>query len=207
MCQYDTLQRSLPSAICTTPMLTNNPSLRNKNLSARIKVAQVDIFSRCCEAWAAMRCNCDFWKPRMQNTRNIFCLLEKRAKPRNNFITTIFVKSLFITQYRMCYAIYIPLNAKDLAIELRMVVHGNRQYAIKFARANNSDWLRALKHLIKTRLQQMKRYINKTRERITSTKSLTYPRNYRFYRNGNFCKVTYVGRIIAGAKVDARATQ
>ena len=47
---------------------------------------------------------------------------------------------------------YIPLNAKDLTIELTMVAHGNRQNAIKLARANNSDLLRALKHLIETRL-------------------------------------------------------
>ena len=49
--------------------------------------------------------------------KNIFFFSEKRAKPKSNFITTTFRKSLFITQYRMRYAIYIPLNAKDLSID------------------------------------------------------------------------------------------
>ena len=46
----------------------------------------------------------------------------------------------------MRYAIYIPLNAKDLTIELAIVAYGNQGNAIKFARANHSDLLRALKH-------------------------------------------------------------
>ena len=40
--------------------------------------------------------------------------------------------------------IYIPLNTKDLAIELTMLAYGNRKNTMKFARANNSDLLRAL---------------------------------------------------------------
>ena len=63
-----------------------------------------------------------------------------------------FEKSLFLTKYRMRYAIYIPPNTKDLAINQTMVAYGNRQNAITFARANNSDFLRTLKHLIETRL-------------------------------------------------------
>ena len=52
---------------------------------------------------------------------------------------------LFLTQYRSRYAIYTPLNANDVAIELTMVAYGNWQNATKFAQANNSDLLRALK--------------------------------------------------------------
>ena len=48
----------------------------------------------------------------------------------------------------MRYAIYLPLNAKDLTIHLTMVSYGNPQNAIKFALANNSDLLRALKNLM-----------------------------------------------------------
>ena len=72
-------------------------------------------------------------------------LQKKRAKPRSNFITTTFRKLLFLTQYRSRYAIYTPLNANDVAIELTMVAYGNWQNATKFAQANNSDLLRALK--------------------------------------------------------------
>ena len=51
----------------------------------------------------------------------------------------------------MRYTVYIPLNAKDLTIDLIMLAYGNRQNAIKFTRANNSDLLGALKHLMETR--------------------------------------------------------
>ena len=53
----------------------------------------------------------------------------------------------------MRYAIYIPLNATDLTIELTIVAYENWQSAIKFARANNSDLFRALKLLMETRLR------------------------------------------------------
>ena len=38
----------------------------------------------------------------------------------------------------MRYSIYILLNAKNLATDLAILAYGNRQNAIKFARANNS---------------------------------------------------------------------
>ena len=38
-----------------------------------------------------------------------------------------FGKSLFLTKYRMRYAIYMPPNTKDLAINQTMVAYGNRQ--------------------------------------------------------------------------------
>ena len=41
-------------------------------------------------------------------------------------------------------------DPKDLAINLAMLAYGNRPNAMKFARANNSDLLRALKHLMET---------------------------------------------------------
>ena len=45
-------------------------------------------------------------------------------------------KSLFLIKYRMRYAIYMPSNTKDLAINQTMVAYGNRQNATAFARAN-----------------------------------------------------------------------
>ena len=65
---------------------------------------------------------------------------------------TAFGKSLFLIKYRMRYAIYMPPNTKDLAINQTMVAYGNRQNATEFARANNFDLLRSLKHLMETRL-------------------------------------------------------
>ena len=89
---------------------------------------------------------------RTQETKKIFCLPKKRAKPKTKKITTTFGKSLFLLIYRMRYAIYMPPNTKDLAINQTMVAYGNRQSATAFARANNSDLLRSLKHLMETRL-------------------------------------------------------
>ena len=67
-------------------------------------------------------------------------------------ITTTLGKSLLLAEYRMRYSIYIPLNTKDVAINLTMVADGNWQNAITFTRANNSDMLRALKQLMETRI-------------------------------------------------------
>ena len=64
---------------------------------------------------------------------------------------TTFGKSLFL----MRYAIYMPPNTKDLAINHTTVVYRNRQNATAFARANNSNLLRSLKHLMETRLYEL----------------------------------------------------
>ena len=80
-----------------TPMLLNNPSLRNKSLHASIKVAHVELFQRGCEVCAAMRCDCDLWKPRTQDTK-IFSVFRKKEQNQGtrNFITTTVGESLFI---------------------------------------------------------------------------------------------------------------
>ena len=65
-------------------------------------------------------------------------------------ITTTFGKSLFLIKYWMRYANYMPPNTKDLAINQTMVAYENRQNATAFVRANNSDLLKSLKHLMVT---------------------------------------------------------
>ena len=92
------------------------------------------------------RCDCDLQKPTTQ---------EKRAKLKTKNITTTFGKSVFLTKHRMRYAIYIPPNTKDLAINPTKSAYGNRQNATALARANNSNLLRSLKHLIETRLYKI----------------------------------------------------
>ena len=96
-------------------------------------------------------CDCNHWQPIMQDTKRFSVLQKKKKSNAQNKKLTTFGKSLFPTRYRMCYAIYIPPNTKDLAINLTMVAYGNRQKVIAFARANNSDLLRALNYLMKTR--------------------------------------------------------
>ena len=94
------------------------------------------------------------YRNQQRRTQKRFSVLRKKEqilKAKKN-VTTTFGKSWFLTWCRMRYAIYIPPNTKDLAINLWMPAYGNRQNAITFARANNSDLLRALKHLMETRL-------------------------------------------------------
>ena len=88
-------------------------------------------------------------------------LRKKRAKPKTKNITTTFGKSLFLIKYRMRYVIYMLPNTKNLAINQTMVAYGNRQNAIAFVRANNSDLLRSLKHLMETRLYFIKHEMKK----------------------------------------------
>ena len=93
-------------------MLTNNPSLRNKSLRARMKVAHVEFFRdvRLAPRYAVTATNAN----QKRKKKKISAQRKKRAKPRNDYIT----------QYRMRYAIHIPLNAKDLAADLAMHSYG-----------------------------------------------------------------------------------
>ena len=118
-------------------------------------------FARACDA---ICCDCDLCEPITQirdalgkhlwrRIQKYFLSSKKKEQSsEQKDITTTFGKSLFLTQYRMRYAIYIPPNTKDLAINLTMVAYGKRQNAITFTRAKNSDLFRALKHLMETRL-------------------------------------------------------
>ena len=84
--------------------------------------------------------------------KKIFCFSKRKSKAKiwkcNNGFRKVDILKLIPKRY----AIHIPPNTKDLAINLAMVAYGNRQNAITFARANNSYLLRALKHLMETRL-------------------------------------------------------
>ena len=112
-----------------TPMLTSNPSLRNKSLRARNKITHVELLRGLCRDMLWL------WPVDTYNAgqKEIFCPQKKKSKAqtKQKCITTTCGKSLFLTQYRMRYTIYIPPNTKDLAINLRMVVYGNRQNAIR----------------------------------------------------------------------------
>ena len=73
-----------------------------------------------------------------------------------------FVKSLVLIKDRMLYAIYMPPNTKDLAINQMMVAYGNRQNAIAFARVNHTGWLRPPKNLMETGLTSTVKFIVKS---------------------------------------------
>ena len=120
--------------------------LSQKSLQARNKVAHVELL------WGlALPVP---WYAVTVIYRNQQRKKQKRAKLKTKILTTALGKSLFLIKYRIRCAIYMPPNTKDLAINQTMVTYGNWQNATVFARANNSDWLRSLKHLMETGLCQ-----------------------------------------------------
>ena len=129
-------------------MLTNNPSLRNKSLQARNMLNFYKSLRGLCRDMLWL------WPIETDNAgyKKYFLSSKKKTKLKRKNIPTTFGKLLFLTEFRMRYAIYTPPNTKDLAINQTMVAYGNRQNAIAFVRADNSDLLRSLKHLMKARL-------------------------------------------------------
>ena len=93
------------------PMPTNNPSVRSKSLRARMKVAHAELLRRDARLVPQYAVNVTYGNRECRIQKRFFPSGKKRARPRNNFIT----------QYQMRYSIYIPLNAKDLAIDLTML--------------------------------------------------------------------------------------
>ena len=103
------------------------------------KVAHVELLRglRCSTLW--------LWpiETNKAGDKKDFLSSEKKAKLKAKKIIATFGKSLFVTKCRMRYAIYMPPNPKDLAINQTMVAHGNCRNATAFARVNNSDLLRS----------------------------------------------------------------
>ena len=105
------------------PLLTNNLSLCNKSMRARNKIARIEI----------LRGHNILWHVGTDNAghkRILSSEKKEQSSKQKKYSTTTFGKSSFLTQYRMRYAIYIPSNTKDFAINLTMVAYGNRQNAI-----------------------------------------------------------------------------
>ena len=181
MCQQGAQQRAMPHDV-QTPMICDH-SFRNKSLRARNKVANVELLRGiCCDCDLKKPTTQEkkrfFCLPKKKSKaknqkklmttfgkslflikckkQKIFSVLrKKRAKLKLQKKTATFGTSLFLNKYRIRYAIYMPPNTKDLPTNQTMVAYGNRQNATAFARANNFDLLRSLKHLEETRLQNM----------------------------------------------------
>ena len=131
-----------------TPMITSDHSLRNKSLRAHNKVAHVELLRGLVPRYAVAV----IYRNQQRKKKRFSVLRKKRAKPQTKIITATVGKSLFLAEYRMRYTIYMPPNTKDLATNQTMVAYGNQQNATAFARANYSNLLRSLKHLMETRL-------------------------------------------------------
>ena len=141
-------------------MITINPSLRNKSLRARNKVAHVELLRGLARPVPRYAMTVIYRNQQRKKQKKFSVFWKKKSKAKIKKIATTFGKSLFLIQYRMRYAIYTPPNTKDLAINQTMVAYGNRQNATAFARANNSDLLRSLKYLMETRLNITKPWLH-----------------------------------------------
>ena len=116
-----------------TPMNTNDHSLRNKSLEGRNKVAHVELLRGLARPVPRYAATVIYRNQQRKKQKRFSVLRKKRAKPKTKKITTTFGKSLFLIKYRMRYAIYMPPNTKDLAINQTTVAYGNRQNATAFA--------------------------------------------------------------------------
>ena len=145
-------QRRLMPHDVWTPMIKISPSLRNKSLQDCNKVAHVKLLRRLAKLVPRYAVTVIYRNQQRKKQKRFSVFRKRRAKPKTKKITTTFGKSIFLIKYRMRYAIYMPPDTKDLAINLTMVAYENRQNATAFARVNNSDLLRSLKHLMGTRL-------------------------------------------------------
>ena len=133
-----------------TPMITSNHSLRNKSLRAHNKVTHVELLQRLARPvpqYAVTVIN----RNQQHKKQRFSVIREKKAKPKKIIMTT-FGKSLFFICLPDVLRDLHASKYKDLAINQSMVAYGNRQNATAFARANNCDLLRSLKHLMETRL-------------------------------------------------------
>ena len=110
-----------------TPMITSDHSLRNKNLRPRNKVAHVELLRGPTRPVPRYAVTVIYRNQQCKKQKRFSILRKQRAKPKTEKITTAFGKSLFLIKYRMRYAIYMPPNTKDLAINQTMVAYGNRQ--------------------------------------------------------------------------------
>ena len=124
MCYQDAQRLSVPSDVSQAI-----PAFATKACELTTKSHMLNF----CEACVAICCDCDLWESITQNTKRFSVLRKKEQSSKQKNITMTFGKSLFLTQFRMRHAIYIPPNSKDLAINLAMVAYGNRQSAITFA--------------------------------------------------------------------------
>ena len=105
-----------------------------------------------CEACAAICCECDLWQPITQDKKDYLFSKEKEQSSKQKKYSNDFRKVVISNSIPDALRDSHTSDAKNLAINLAMLTYGNRPNAIKFARANNSDLLRALKHLMETRL-------------------------------------------------------
>ena len=118
------------------------------SLRARNKVAHVELLRGLCRDMLWL------WPVGTDNAghKKIFCLPKKEQsseqKKYNAFRKVVISNSILDALRNLHTSKY----KKKLIINMTMVAYGNRQNAITFARANNSDLFRALKHLMETRL-------------------------------------------------------
>ena len=125
MCWQDAQQLATPHDVWT-PMITSDNSFRNKSLRARNKVTHVELLQGLARSVPRYAVTV-IYRNQQRKKPKTFSVFRKKSKAKNKIITTTFGKSLFLINYRMRYAIHMPPNTKDLAINRTMAVYGNRK--------------------------------------------------------------------------------
>ena len=87
-----------------TPMITSDPSLRNKSMRARNKVVHVELLGGLARPVPRYAVTVIYRNQKCKKQKR-FSVLRKQIK-----IMMTFGKSLFLIKYRMRYAIYMPPN-------------------------------------------------------------------------------------------------
>ena len=149
MCSQDAQQRAMSHDVWTL-MITSNPSLRNKSLRARNKATHVELLLGLARPMPRYAVTVTYGNQQRKAQKRFSLFRKKQSEKQKKNIDDF--RNVGVSKYRMRYAIYMPQNIKDLTINQTMVAYGNRQNAKAFARANNSDLLRSLTHLMETRL-------------------------------------------------------
>ena len=95
-------------------MITSDPSLCNKSLRARNKVAHVELLRGFARPVLRYSVTVTYRNQQRRTQKRFSVFRKKRAKLKTKDITTTFGKSLFLTKHRIRYAIYMPPNTKVL---------------------------------------------------------------------------------------------
>ena len=85
-----------------TPMITINPSLRDRSLGVRNKVAHVELLRGLARPVTRYAVTVIYGNQQRKKTKNIFCPPKKKSNAKDKKkIMTAFGKSLFLIKYRM----------------------------------------------------------------------------------------------------------
>ena len=102
-----------------TPMITINPSFRNKSLQARNKVAHVELLRELARPLQRYAVTVIHRNQQRKKQKIFYAFRKSKAKNKQKIMTT-FGKSFFLIKHRMLGDLHAS-NSKDLATNQMMV--------------------------------------------------------------------------------------